>query len=186
MDLWPVDSIIYDLTCTLVELVATQSVETQSDEWANRFSFDIIFPFVKWYGSSNILTGQSWETVQGWFYFYNMYSNRYCSATVVGMAQVKTSNWMKCLIIWRTDAEFNLRHQSHHKQIQVSTMKLRNQKARERERERERRKKRMKGRLPNRSVRRPTITTSIIDNPATLLDDDDARNPEKEECFPIH
>ena len=57
---------------------------------------------------------------------------------------------------------------------------------RERERERERRKKRMKGRLPNRSVRRPTITTSIIDNPATLLDDDDARNPEKEECFPIH
>ena len=177
MDLGPVDSIIYDLTCTLVELVATQSVETQSDEWANRFSFDIIFPFVKWYGSSNILTGQSWETVQGWFYFYNMYSNTYCSATVVGMAQVKTSNWMNCLIIWRT--EFNLRRQSHHKKNPSLRWSWEIKKERDVRRE-------WREGLPNRSVRRPTITTSIIDNPATLLDDDDARNPEKEECFPIH
>jgi hypothetical protein len=74
---------------------------------------------------------------------------------------------------------------------------------RERERRRREDERIYNGRLPNRSVRRPPITTSIIDNPGrwtvqTTLgipgrkkkerktEKEEKKREEKKECFPIH
>jgi hypothetical protein len=73
----------------------------------------------------------------------------------------------------------------------------------ERERRRREDERIYNGRLPNRSVRRPPITTSIIDNPGrwtvqTTLgipgrkkkerktEKEEKKREEKKECFPIH